>query len=78
MSTMNVEIVRPKKSTAQLIGSLLGHIGGIALSGWILMLILGTVTPWHPSYWHSVLIFIAARSLSSGSSGYLNWTKATR
>jgi hypothetical protein len=74
MSAINVEVVRPKKSAAEQVGALLGVVLNVFLSGWILMLILGAVSTWTPSYWHSVLVVIAVRVVLPGAS-YLFWTK---
>ena len=75
MSVLNVQIVRPKKNAAQHIGTILGFLTGYLLSGWILMLCLGAIGWWQPSYWHAVLAVIAVRA-TFPTSNYLGWTKA--
>lgn len=74
MNVVNVQIVRPKRSGWQLLGDIVFVMARYLVSGWILMAILEEVSPWHPSYWHSILIVVAARTLTS-TGEYLLWTK---
>ena len=74
MSTvMNVAVVRPKQGAAYWTGRVVIGVGLTALVGWWLMLIAGTVTPWHPSYWHTILALVGLRLVQVGS-GWSNWT----
>lgn len=76
-AAVDVQIVRPKKAGTESVGAVFGHIAGHLVNGWLLMLIVGTVMPWHPSYWHSVLVAFMVRSLTTDSSFYV-WTKAAK
>lgn len=70
---MRVAVVRPHQGTDFWAVRLPVMIALTALTGWWLMLILGTVTPWHLSYWHSILTLIGIRMVQVGP-GWSNWT----
>lgn len=73
MSAMNVHVVRPKMSRAEVIGRILGRFLGMLLIAWILMLIIEEVTDWDPSYWHTLLSLYAVRLIQVKDNSYF-WT----
>ena len=73
-SPINVQIVRPYMDPVERISFLVARVGITFLIGWILMLIVGTVTDWALSYWHTILALIGLRLAQLGSS-YAMWTK---
>ena len=70
---MKVAVVRPKQGTAYWFWRIVFGLGATALIGWWLMLIAAAVTPWHPSYWHSILALLGLRLVQVGS-GWSSWT----
>jgi len=66
-----VTIVRPRDPVSTIVVSL----SRAFLSSYFLMLILGVLTTWHVSYWHSVLIVLGA-GLLRGDIAYLSWSRA--
>lgn len=67
---MRVAIVRPKTSWQRLVVT----IGLGFLNALFLMLILGAVSPWHPSFWTTYLVLWGAQILRGPSTAYLDWT----
>lgn len=70
---MRVAVVQPKRDAAYWFWQIFFGLLATALIGWWLMLIVGTVTPWDLSYWHSVLTLFGLRLVQVGS-GWMNWT----
>jgi hypothetical protein len=70
---LRVAVVRPKQGPDYWAVRIAVGVALTALIGWWLMLIAGAVTPWHPSYWHSILALVGLRMVQVGS-GWSNWT----
>jgi len=68
-----VAVVRPKLTGVELFARCLLAAGFTFLNSLFLMLIFPAVTPWHPSYWQSVLVLVGLRIVQNGS-GWINWT----
>ena len=71
---VRVTVVRYQRDTAEKVAIVILATGFLFLIAWLLMLIVGTITPWHPSYWHALLAVIGIRLLPRGGSGWLSWT----
>lgn len=55
---IRVAVVRPyEKPSAGLIKAA-SQVGWTFLNAWILMLILASITPWHPAYWTTYLLLL--------------------
>jgi hypothetical protein len=70
---MRVAVVRPQQTWRDLGRRLAVGLVLLAFYAWLLMLIAGTLTDWHLSYWHTVLGLVGLR-LVQNTSGYLSWT----
>lgn len=72
-SPLPVEVVRPRKPRSEKTAEFIVQTALTFQFAWILMLIAGTITAWHPSYWHSVLALIGIRLVQR--SDFLAWTR---
>ena len=72
-----VEIVRPKRRPAQLVGALVGQIAALFYRAWIVMLFAPVV--WQPvSYGWAVAAVLIVGSLRGADMGYREWTRDAR
>lgn len=76
-SPIDVTVVRPKVTGAEALGRFLGRNAGLFLTAWLVMLIVGGQTPWHPGYWQTFLLLLAVRLIlpAASDSTYTYWTK---
>jgi hypothetical protein len=77
IGVMQVEIVRPKKTGWESVGTIIGTVVGYLISGWAVMAILGVITTLNVSYWDSVLLVVLVRVLTWNGE-HLQWTKAAK
>lgn len=68
-----VAIIRRRPTWRALANQVAVGLAIISLTGWWLMLIIGTVTDWDLSYWHTVLSLIGLRLVQVGSA-HRQWT----
>ncbi|WP_280762150.1 hypothetical protein [Prescottella agglutinans] len=76
-SPIDVTVVRPKVTGATALGRLAGRNAVLFLTAWLVMLIVGAQTPWHPGYWQVFLLLVAIRLIlpAASDSTYTYWTK---
>lgn len=76
-SPIDVTVVRPKLTGAVALGRLAGRYTALFLTAWLVMLIVGAQTPWHPGYWQTWLLLVAIHLILPGAttSTYPFWTK---
>jgi hypothetical protein len=70
-------VVRERLGWEAALSSLLTRLITVAINGYVLMVIAAAVTPWHPSYWHSILAFVGARVVLE-TRDYLEWTQPAK
>lgn len=75
--TLNVQIIRPKRTGREVFITIVGNLFGYLVNGYAVMLVFGTISSWDPSYWHSTLLVIGVRALIMNTD-YLTWTKAAK
>lgn len=77
--SIDVEIVRPKRTGVESLGMSIGVVLGYAWSAWFVMLLTPVAISWHPGFWQSFAAVIVARTLTgSGQGEYGFWTKSRR
>lgn len=78
-SPLAVEIVRPKKSKSELVASVIGNWVEVAVTSWLVMLLLPTFTPLHLGYWPTVAALVVVRGIATPHSQQADrWSRARK